>query len=293
MTQNPFISVIIVTYNRKSEVKRALQSVLNQDYHPFEILVVDNGSEDGTGEMIHTQFPQVIYLFSPINLGCPEGRNMGIRKARGEWLFFLDDDAWCGEDLLAKAVERIQQCDSKTMVVMPQIQEWIDGKWVLRFTAREGVNIAGFSGGVSLIHKKVFREFGPYPNTLYGAEEKYIAVQILSKQYKIVLDPSIVVYHKPSNYRSPDRLFQLKIMNDFLWVIRFSPLWMVFPSLFVKTVQWSKAGIGKGFYRASIKGLVTGWASLYKIFGKNNRLTLRQYLSYIRTRKKVKIYYTD
>jgi len=282
-----------VTFNRIQEFKRALMSVLGQDYYPYEILVVDNGSTDGTGKMIRDQFPQVIYLFSPSNLGCPEGRNLGIRKARGDWLFFLDDDAWCEQDLLGKAVTRIQQCDPMTMVVMPQIQEWVNGHWVMRFSARKVVNIASFSGGVSLIHKNVFNKFGPYPNTHYGAEEKYMAVQLLSNHYQIILDPSIVVYHKPSIHRSPMFLFQLKIQNDFLWTIHFSPLWVVLPSLLIKTVQWLKSGIKKGYYWNSIKGTISGWISIYKIIRKNNRLTTQQYFSYIKIRKKVKIHYTD
>lgn len=87
------ISVIITTYNRKYEVRRALDSVYAQTKAPFEIILVDDCSEDGTKEYVDSfQFEGLKYFLMPTRLGPGAARNYGIRKAQGEYLAFLDSD---------------------------------------------------------------------------------------------------------------------------------------------------------------------------------------------------------
>jgi glycosyltransferase involved in cell wall biosynthesis len=88
------ISVIIPTFNRAHTLDRALESVLTQRRPPDEVIVVDDGSEDGTAAMVRSRYPQV-RLLEQINRGVSAARNLGIAQAMGEWLAFLDsDDAW-------------------------------------------------------------------------------------------------------------------------------------------------------------------------------------------------------
>lgn len=106
MSHGPFISVVIPTFNRSRPVQAALRSVLAQTYPEFEVIVVDDGSEDGTGQALETLITQqgcndrrVRYFFRP-NQGQSAARNMGIEKARGELVAFLDsDDIWLPEKL--------------------------------------------------------------------------------------------------------------------------------------------------------------------------------------------------
>ena len=92
-TKMPLVSVIIPTWNRKDFLKRAIDSVLMQDGISVEILVCDDGSTDGTVEMVSSlQDPRVRLITGP-RAGRPAiPRNRGIREASGEWLAFLDDD---------------------------------------------------------------------------------------------------------------------------------------------------------------------------------------------------------
>ena len=93
------ISVIIPTFNRAFLVKRAIQSVLNQSFQPYEIIVIDDGSIDGTGELIKTEFPLIKYIWQQ-NSGISHARNLGIQKSQGNWLAFLDsDDEWLPKKL--------------------------------------------------------------------------------------------------------------------------------------------------------------------------------------------------
>jgi glycosyltransferase involved in cell wall biosynthesis len=106
MSYRPFISVVIPTFNRARQVQAALKSVLAQTYPEFEVIVVDDGSTDGTCEALQKLISQesgtstqTRYFFQP-NRGQSTARNKGADEARGEWVAFLDsDDVWLPEKL--------------------------------------------------------------------------------------------------------------------------------------------------------------------------------------------------
>ena len=112
------ISVIIPTYNRKHTLPRALDSVLAQSFQPFEIIVIDDGSTDGTFEWIISEYPS-IKLIEPFNgpkplkgyspNGVSAARNAGTKVAKGDWIALLDsDDEWL-PDKLAKQVQALKE----------------------------------------------------------------------------------------------------------------------------------------------------------------------------------------
>jgi glycosyltransferase involved in cell wall biosynthesis len=89
------ISALIPTYNRRTQVLRAIQSVLSQTVPVDEIIVVDDGSTDGTLEAIRERYGGAVSVFRQENAGVSAARNRAIREARGEWVAFLDsDDEW-------------------------------------------------------------------------------------------------------------------------------------------------------------------------------------------------------
>lgn len=89
----PHVSVIIPTYNRRDLVREAIASVLAQTYRDFELVVVDDGSNDGTAEAVR-EIAGVRYFYQP-NRGVSAARNRGVALSNGELLAFLDsDDIW-------------------------------------------------------------------------------------------------------------------------------------------------------------------------------------------------------
>ena len=87
------VSVIITTYNRREFVKEAVESVLKQDFLDYEIIVVDDGSTDGTKEVLQ-KYNNVHYFFQE-NQGVSRARNQGLKLAQGKFISFLDsDDLW-------------------------------------------------------------------------------------------------------------------------------------------------------------------------------------------------------
>jgi len=118
MSYQPFISVVIPTFNRASQAQAALKSVLAQTYREFEIIVIDDGSSDGTSEAIQTIVSSQatgrdqIRCFSQPNQGQSAARNKGTVEARGEWLAFLDsDDLWLPAKLewQVRAIEQFKR----------------------------------------------------------------------------------------------------------------------------------------------------------------------------------------
>ncbi len=101
-SENPAVSVIIPAFNRAWCLGETLQSVLDQTFKNFEVIVVDDGSTDGTSTILH-QFLQVRVHRWGDNRGVSAARNRGIQVARGEWICFLDsDDQWVQNKLQAQ-----------------------------------------------------------------------------------------------------------------------------------------------------------------------------------------------
>jgi len=117
MLQGPLVSVIIPTYNRTTQTMAAIESVLAQTYPNVEIIVVDDGSKDGSGDLVEqfvhrksNEGHRISYFTQP-NQGASAARNTGIAKAQGKYIGFLDsDDVWLPEklDWQLKALEHFK-----------------------------------------------------------------------------------------------------------------------------------------------------------------------------------------
>lgn len=99
--QNPKVSVVIPTYNRAHLISRAIQSVLDQTYQDFEIIIVDDGSTDNTEEIVKNfEIPKIKYIRHNGNKGASAARNTGIKASKGEYIAFQDsDDEWFPDKL--------------------------------------------------------------------------------------------------------------------------------------------------------------------------------------------------
>jgi glycosyltransferase involved in cell wall biosynthesis len=123
-----FLSVLIDTYNHERLIEQALRSVLEQDYPAAqrEIIVVDDGSTDGTAEIVRRYEPRV-RLISKQNGGQASAFNAGIPECRGEVIVFLDGDDWWAPGKLKKIAEIFSADDSLGMVGNAFIESFDDG----------------------------------------------------------------------------------------------------------------------------------------------------------------------
>ena len=92
------ISIVMPTFNRANKIARSIQSVLEQTYQDWELIIIDDGGTDDTGGLIKrkfAQYEQIYYVKNSVNKGVSHARNTGIKAANGEYIAFLDsDDCW-------------------------------------------------------------------------------------------------------------------------------------------------------------------------------------------------------
>lgn len=124
-------SIVITTYNRLSLLKRAVESALNQTIN-CEIVVADDGSDDGTEEYINSLGGQVIYYKNPLNLGHSATVNAGINMAQGDWIKLLDDDDYLAPNCIEKLTEAILARPQAAICSCQAIQVDMNGTEVSR-----------------------------------------------------------------------------------------------------------------------------------------------------------------
>lgn len=118
----PKVTVIIPTYNRRDYVIKTIDSVLTQTYTDFEVIIIDDGSADGTGEALSAQYGDRIQYVWQENQGESMARNRGIDMAQSTYIAFLDsDDLWLPE----KLAKQVPVLDCQPSAGMVFCQSWI------------------------------------------------------------------------------------------------------------------------------------------------------------------------
>lgn len=122
------ISVIIPTFNRASFLKKAIESVIAQTYRDFELVVVDDGSQDNTRDVV-SRFGERITYIRQKNRGPGAARNLGIKKSRGDFIAFLDSDDWWDKE---KLFVQMREMLNAPMYLVSHTQEvWYRNRVVL------------------------------------------------------------------------------------------------------------------------------------------------------------------
>jgi glycosyltransferase involved in cell wall biosynthesis len=204
------VSVIIPTYNRAALVKEAVASVLAQTCRDFELLVVDDGSTDGTPEALAAYAGEIRVLSRPDRGGVSAARNAGIAAARGEWLAFLDsDDLWLPEKLerqMAFMEAHPQLLLSQTeetwvrrgvRVNPPQTHKKEGGRIFLRSLERCLV-----SPSAVVLHRRLIDDHGGFDEDLPAAEDYDLWLR-LGWRYDVGLLPESLIIKRGGH---PDQL---------------------------------------------------------------------------------------
>ncbi len=118
MTTGPAMSIIIPVYNVESWIRRAVESLQNQTFDDFELILVDDGSPDASGALCDdlASHDERIHVIHRENGGAARARNDGIALARGEFLYFMDGDDWCEPSMLKDLYERATRDDLDLLV---------------------------------------------------------------------------------------------------------------------------------------------------------------------------------
>jgi GT2 family glycosyltransferase len=122
----PLISVIIVNYNGKNFLSDCLISIFRQTYFPFEVIMVDNASDDGSVEYVHQNFPEVKIATQSTNRGFAGGTNAGILRAAGEFILTLNNDTIIASNFIDELAKTMQSDPSVGLCASKMI--FPDGK---------------------------------------------------------------------------------------------------------------------------------------------------------------------
>lgn len=104
----PLVSIIIPCYNREKYISQAIDSVLNQTYQPIEVIVVDDGSQDNSINVVK-KYGNRISLIEQANRGVSAARNTGFKAAQGSYIIFLDSDDWLSNNIVESHIQTLNK----------------------------------------------------------------------------------------------------------------------------------------------------------------------------------------
>ena len=196
------ISVIVPTYNRAQQLPRALDSILCQSCSPKEIIVVDDGSTDETSALMTSEYPEIVFIQQQ-NTGVSSARNVGIKRASGDWIAFLDsDDEWLPEklEIQMKALyenPEIKICHTNEIWIRngkrvnPKKKHEKFGGWIFQ----KCLPLCCISPSSVIIHKSFFKEIGLFDYSLPVCEDYDLWLRITARNPVLYIEePFLIKY---------------------------------------------------------------------------------------------------
>src|SRR5215213_385453 len=242
----PSVSVIVLNFNGRQHLEACFRSLIEQEYAgAIEIIMVDNGSSDGSVELVREQFPQLRLIVNEQNTGFSPAVNQAARQAEGDYLALLNNDARAASDWLAQLVELAERRRGEGVAcVASRVLGW-DGEQIDFVVG--SMNFHGFgaqpffrmpaaaldageepllfaNGGAMLVDRKVFLEIG-------GLDDDYFAYfedvdrgwRLWVCGYQVVLNPKAVAYHRHHSTASTMYPYQTRLLferNALLTIIK-------------------------------------------------------------------------
>ena len=202
MNENPLVSVIIPTYNRAWSLPAAIDSVLAQDYQPFELIVIDDGSSDNTPFLL-SAYKHQIKTVRQENAGVSAARNTGIDTAAGDFLAFLDsDDRWLPQKL-ARQVDFFRRhpdaliCQTEELWVRNGVR--VNPK--KRHQKRSGdifvpsLSLCLVSPSAVMLKRKLLDEIGRFDENLPACEDYDLWLRVSARHPVYLLDDPLIIKH--------------------------------------------------------------------------------------------------
>ena len=213
--QVPRVSVVVVNYNGRIFLDRCLSSLMECTYPNFEVIMVDNASEDDSVIYVSRNFPSVKIERSEVNLGYAGGCNRGACVAKGDFIVFMNSDVEVSKGWLNALVEicsgpDVAVCGGKILIEGLQSRLYSAGGTLNLFsvpvdrglfeTDREqfdkSEDVAYISGAAMMVDKKILGMLGGFDSSFFAfCEEVDLCLRAWISGYRVVYTPSSVVYH--------------------------------------------------------------------------------------------------
>lgn len=193
LKKRPLISIVTISYNGKKWLRGYFDSLRKQTYKNFEIIFVDNGSTDGSVEFVKRYYPKAVLIENKENFAIAKGNNIGVKKAKGDYILLLNNDIKVGKTYLAELIEGFEKLPQASIIQSkivlmdnPRIldscgQFWTDTGFVYHYGNQKKANMrmynkpfAVFSGKSAsmLIKRGVIDKIGMYDEAYWGYYEE-------------------------------------------------------------------------------------------------------------------------
>lgn len=254
------VSVVVTTKNRRDELRRALQSCCAQS-EPHELRVIDDGSTDGTAEMVASEFPDAVLIRHETSAGLIVRRNEAFQQAAGDIVFSIDDDA---EFSTGHAIRQtLADFDNPriAVVAIPLLEPNYEKRRLQFAPDRNGTWIAdSFKGTAFAIRREVFQRIGGFRGDLvHQGEETDLAVRLLDEGLLIRLGRADPIIHYESPKRDLRRTHFYGRRNDVLFAFMNVPALNLPLHLMGTTVNGIRTMMRVPQPHAMVHGLFLGW----------------------------------
>lgn len=224
------VSVVVLNFNRREELKITLQSVLAQSHQSLDVIVADNASSDGSLQMVRNEFPAVRILALPQNIGS-RARRKAAEQATGQYVMMYDDDSGpaAPDDLsrVAAFLDRRPEISAVCTAIYRTRSRYFETAGWENFGVggddRNGYEGLFVHGSGTAYRRQHLLASGAFDNELFWGDEEFdAALAIAARGFRIVYLPSIVTNHRASLInRSKTRYFRSVVRNHILTFHRY------------------------------------------------------------------------
>ena len=293
------VSAIVVNWNGRDVTKDCIESLLEQDYPDLEIIISDNGSTDGSVEILRGCFPLVKWVENGENLGFGPAVNRGIEVGLGDYFIFLNNDLVLQKDAIRELV-RVLDNDNKIGAVVPKILYYEKPDTINSFGVRvnyTGVccpNLIGCKdsddlksfetacGGIFMFRRDVFKEVGGFdPNLFLYHEDHDLSWRIRLAGWSLQVLPSAVIHHRYQFNKGVFKLYSSEKNRLFLLLknLKLKTLFLIYPSLVVVEISQLAHAMFNGWFGLKIKSYIEILALLPHIIDKRRDIQLSRRVS--------------
>lgn len=217
----PFVSIISINYNTTAVTCEMLESLKKISYKNFEVIIVDNASIENPEKVLQLNYPEVKFIRSEVNLGFSGGNNLGLTKATGEYILFLNNDTEVDSNFISPLVSILEE-NQNIGIVSPKIIYFNSGNKI-QYVGCSNVNPytgrnkrIGYleidkgefdearptdliHGAAMMVPKKVINEVGGMPEIYFLYYEEIDWCETIKRSgYTAYVQPASIVYHKES-----------------------------------------------------------------------------------------------
>lgn len=285
------VSIVIPNYNGVRYIEKCLNSIYRQTYEDFLITIVDNGSSDGSCEIIKREYPKVKLIELDKNYGFSKAVNVGIKSVESEFVVLLNNDTEAEENWLYNLVsciekdKRIFSCSSKMIryneknriddagdeyTVFGWAYKCGDGITVDKYISNR--KIFSSCAGAAIYRREIFEDIGFFDESFFAyMEDVDLAYRANIYGYKNIYCCGAKIYHIGSaTSGSKYNAFKVKLAarNNIYVIYKNMPIFHLiinFPFLLIGTFIKIAFFIFKGFGKEYIKGMFEGFKNLNKL----------------------------